>query len=129
MATSRLGPHVTQHCSGKKRVLRALSCSPNWLSPLITTFLLGEEVRTARLHTGSNEPPSGGSADEAVPNKECKGFQTLKLSAQPTATDVAQPVVGSNWSMSLHRACTSICPCGLSARGHAGVPSRRTWLT
>ena len=34
MATTCLGPHVTQHCSRKNRVPRALSCSPTWLSPL-----------------------------------------------------------------------------------------------
>ena len=60
MATTCFGPQVTQHCSGKKRVLGALSCSPNWLSPLTTTFLL-HLVRTARLHAGSKESPSGGS--------------------------------------------------------------------
>ena len=46
MATACLGPHATQHFSGKKMVLKALSCSPNWLSPLMTTVLL-DLVRTA----------------------------------------------------------------------------------
>ena len=33
--------------------------------------------------------------DDEVPDKDPKGFQTLKLSAQPTAATTAQPVVGS----------------------------------
>ena len=36
-----------------------------------------------------------------MPNKHLKGFQTLKLSAQPTATTVAQPVVGSTTAPTL----------------------------
>ena len=35
MATTCFGPQVTQHCSGKNNVLRALSCSPNRLSPCL----------------------------------------------------------------------------------------------
>ena len=58
MATTCFGPQVTQHCSGKNNVLRALSCSPNRLSPCNTVFLL-DLVRTARLHVGSKELSSG----------------------------------------------------------------------